>query len=197
MSSFRRPSATEIEARLRAGDEPFSYPEVGATRDFGATLPASLAPTYDLDHHHFPLGTGRALFDRAREALATWRHFKDVPWLEFHGGESPATQGQVVASLVSLSGFWLLNPCRVVYTELPEGPCDMAGFAYGTLKGHVECGEERFVVSFDPASEEVHYEIAAFSRPAVLLAKLGYPFARRVQRRFAVASAKALARASA
>ena len=70
-------------------------------------------------------------------------------------------------------------------------------YAYGTLGGHAECGEERFRVSIDPTSEQVLYEIAAFSRPALLLSKLGYPFARRLQKRFALSSAHALARAAA
>jgi uncharacterized protein (UPF0548 family) len=70
-------------------------------------------------------------------------------------------------------------------------------FAYGTLPGHVESGEERFRVSLDPASDRVVYQIAAFSRPAVLLSKLGYPLARRIQKRFATSSAEALARAAA
>ena len=70
-------------------------------------------------------------------------------------------------------------------------------FAYGTLGGHAESGEERFRVPLDPPSERVVYEIAAFSRPAVLLSKLGYPLARRLQKRFAASSAQALARAAA
>ena len=87
-----------------------------------------------------------------------------------------------------------LNPCRVVFCEL-SGDSNRAAFAYGTLRGHAERGEERFAVRFDPASNEVLYSIAAFSRPASLFSKLGYPFARSLQKRFAVSSADALARA--
>ena len=190
------PSQSEIEARLGSQDEPFSYPEVAATADLGSPLPESLAATYDLDRHQFPLGTGRDLFERARSSLVTWRHF-DIPWLEIHGATTPVRSGQVVATLVSVAGLWFLNPCRVVYTELPLDARNVAAFAYGTLRGHAECGEERFVVSFNPVTEEVWYEIAAFSRPAIVLSKLGYPLVRRLQRRFAVSSAQALARAAA
>ena len=102
----------------------------------------------------------------------------------------------MVATLVSVGGLWFFNPCRVVYTEFPAGTADVAAFAYGTLQGHAECGEERFQVSFDPTTGEVKYEIFAFSRPATVLSKLGYPFARRLQRRFAESSATALARAA-
>ena len=83
-----------------------------------------------------------------------------------------------------------LGPARL------DGPAaslvDGAGVA--VAPGHVECGEERFVVSFEPETGEVTYEIAAFSRPATLLAKLGYPLARRLQHAFARASARTLSR---
>ena len=169
----------------------FSYPEVGASaRDL--TEPPD--PRYDLDRHRFRVGRGRAAFERAREALFSWRHF-DVPWVELHGGHAPARPEQVVATLVSIAGFWFLNPCRVVYVD-PGGPdATRAGFGYGTLPGHAERGEERFRVTFSPDGEEVHYELQAFSRPALLATRLAYPFARRVQLRFAESSARALERA--
>jgi uncharacterized protein (UPF0548 family) len=42
----------------------------------------------------------------------------------------------------------------------------------------------------------VTYEIDAFSRPALLLTRLGAPLARRLQHRFAKCSAIALSRAA-
>ena len=192
---IRRPTPEEIAARLTAHDQPFSYPEVGATSSIEHSFTESLAATYDTDVYEFHLGTGRSLFESARDALLAWRHF-DVPWLEFHGASAPAKTGQVVATLVSVAGLWFFNPCRVVYTEYSAEPADLAAFAYGTLQGHVECGEERFQVSLNPISGEVKYEIAAFSRPAILLSKLGYPLARRLQKRFANASSAALLRAA-
>ena len=153
---------------------------------------AALAAIYDVDCRSFPVGSGSERFERARDALMHWRHF-EIPWLEFHGGDGPARSGQVVATLVSIAGIWFLNPCRV----LPLGP-EAPGafeFSYGTLPGHAERGEERFRVAIDPTTEAVTYEIAAFSRPAIWLARFGYPFARRLQARFAGASADALVRA--
>ena len=47
-------------------------------------------------------------------------------------------------------------PCRVVYVV--DEP-DRRGFAYGTLPGHAESGEERFVVRYDPATDEVCAEV--------------------------------------
>jgi uncharacterized protein (UPF0548 family) len=82
-----------------------------------------------------------------------------------------------------------------VYTELESA--DEAAFAYGALAGHVERGEERFSVRFDARTEEVRYEITAFSRPALPITQLALPWVRRIQHRFARDSAEALARSAA
>jgi uncharacterized protein (UPF0548 family) len=189
---LRRPSDREISEALESR-QPFTYPEVGATAKLESPdVRESLANRYDVDRHEFILGTGLAVFERARSALMAWRQF-EIPWLRLHGS-GPVAADQVVATVASVAGFWFLNPCRVVYVRAPSEATSFA-YAYGTLRGHVECGEERFQVSLDPTSDQVVYEIVAFSRPALFLSRVGYPFARRVQRRFAVSSARALARA--
>jgi hypothetical protein len=45
---------------------------------------------------------------------------------------------------------------------------------YTTTAFHVEEGQERFVIDFDPESESVSYEIEAVSRPRHILARIGY-----------------------
>ena len=93
-------------------------------------------------------------------------------------------------------GLWSLNACRIVYViEEEASPLRRYGFAFGTLPGHVERGEERFTVEWDRADDSVWYEVFAFARPAHLLAKAGSPFVRLVQRRFAAASLRAMAAA--
>ena len=79
------------------------------------------------------------------------------PWLEFHGASTPATTGQIVATLVSVAGVWFFNPCKVAYTEHPQGPRDSVAFAYGTLPGHDEYGGEQFEVSLDSDTGGVKY----------------------------------------
>ena len=193
MIRLRRPSAREVEAVLGSSARPPSYPEVGLTAKLDAPdVRAAITARYDLDRHAFTLGRGRALFDRARSSLLAWRQF-EIPWLRLHGG-SPVRSGQIVATVTSVAGVWFLNPCQVVYEDSVLGG-DSVSYAYGTLAGHEESGEERFCVTFDAASDEVRYEIVAFSRPATVLTKLGYPVARAIQRRFAVSSAQALTRA--
>ena len=76
-----------------------------------------------------------------------------------------------------------------------EGPVRRYGFAYGTLPGHAESGEEQFTVEWHERDDSVRYDILAFSRPQQLLPRLGYPFTRRVQTRFARDSAAEMQRA--
>lgn len=192
MIRLRRPRDDEVGAHLESCDRSFSYREVGATAEAGAL--ERLAHGYDVDRHRFSLGEGRELFARSRSALLAWRHF-DIPWLELHGARAPVEADQVVATLVRAGGLWFLNPCRVIYVERASDPSREAAFAYGTLAGHVERGEERFAVRYDPITAEVTYHVLAFSRPAAVVAKLARPWARRVQARFAASSAEALARA--
>ena len=56
----------------------------------------------------------------------------------------------------------------------------------------IEAGAERFLIEWDTVSSVVAYDILAYSRPRHLLAKLGYPLVRRLQKRFAEDSMRAL-----
>ena len=51
-------------------------------------------------------------------------------------------------------GLWWLNACRIVYVVDESGPISKFGFAYGTLPGHVESGEERFLIEWDRGDEQ-------------------------------------------
>ena len=57
------------------------------------------------------------------------------------------------------------------------------GFAYGTVGGHPERGEERFLVTRAPDGA-VTASILAISRPGRWFTWVGLPLARRAQRRF-------------
>jgi uncharacterized protein (UPF0548 family) len=182
-----RPSAGLIDSFLeRQGRLPFSYPHVGAS--------AGEAPGgYDLDHNRARLGGGRAAFDAACDALRRWAQFP-APWTAVHPGEAPLTPGSVVAVLARAFGLWWLSAARVVYAVEEPAPLRRFGFAYGTLPGHVEEGEERFTVEWH-ADGSVWYDLRAFSRPRHPLARLAYPLARRQQRRFVRESQAAMRRA--
>ena len=76
-----------------------------------------------------------------------------------------------------------------------QGPISKYGFAYGTLPGHVESGEECFLIEWNHADDGVYYDILAFSKPNHFLTRLGYPVVRRMQKRFGRDSAAAMQKA--
>jgi uncharacterized protein (UPF0548 family) len=129
------------------------------------------------------LGHGDEIFERAKQAVRQWKMFA-MPWVQLCWPDAAIEVGTTVAVLISHLGFWSLNPCRVVYVLEESGAVEKFGFAYGTLPEHGEIGEERFSVEFHARDQSVWYDLYAFSRPG-LIATLGYPFARALQRRFA------------
>lgn len=155
----------------------FSYPELGATQ--------GQAPTgYTVDHNRVLLGNGKEKFDRAVVALKQWKQF-DLGWIRAVPASTPIEVGEVIAICANHFGFWSLNACRVVYVIDQNGPEKKFGFAYGTLSSHVERGEERFTIEWHEDDDTVWYDILAFSHPNKLLAKLGFPITRMLQKRFA------------
>ena len=147
-----------------------------------------------VDHTRIKLGEGEEVFTRAKAALGRWEQFR-LGWVEAWPPETPIQTGEVVAVVARRFGLWWLNACRIVYVVDEAGPVSRFGFAYGTLPDHAGTGEERFLVEWDRASGEVWYDILAFSRPHRLLTRLGYPYMRRLQKRFGRESAAAMLRA--
>jgi len=193
MLTIVRPDDARVAAYLqRQAALAFRYAEPGATRRLAAN-PAESAPSrYRVDRYAIRLGHGAGTFERASRALLSWQMF-DIPWLELRS--PPRIEpGNVVGVAVHLAGVWWLNACRIVYCEA-DAPTRCA-FAYGTLPDHAEAGEERFAVHWSKADDEVAYEITAYSRPRHWLARLGAPFARRLQRRFAHATLEAMRRSA-
>ena len=106
--------------------------------------------------------------------------------------KTPIQSGEVVAVMGRAIGLWWLNACRIVYVVDESGPIRKFGFAYGTLPGHVESGEERFLIEWHRGENSVWYDILAFSRPNHFLTRLGYPMVRRTQKRFGRDSAASM-----
>jgi uncharacterized protein (UPF0548 family) len=188
MLSLRKPSAERLRDFLATESKrDLTYPAVGAT---AAVPPAG----YVVDRTRTKLGEGAGTFAAARAALGRWEHFR-LGWVETWPPETPVLAGQAVAVIARLLGLWWVNACRIVYVVDEKGSVQRFGFAYGTLPEHAESGEERFTVEWHEEDDAVWYNILAFSRPQQLLARLGYPFARRLQKRFARDSAAAMRRA--
>lgn len=177
MYLMSKPGADEIRAFLAAQkDQPFSYSLVGASRE-------RLPKGYTVDHNRVRLGEGPETFERAMKAVREWKMFA-MPWVQLCWPDTPIEEGATVAVLVKHLGFWSLNAARIVYVLEENGADKRFGFAYGTLLEHGERGEERFCVEFHAEDQSVWYDVCAFSQPN-LLPRLGYPFARYLQKRFA------------
>jgi uncharacterized protein (UPF0548 family) len=147
-------------AALRSA--PFTYAEVGATRD---ALPAG----YRTISRRVRLSSG---FDEAVDKLFGWR-----PQLAT-GLRVEASSARVAPDAVIVLRLGPVQvPCRVVYVvDEPQ----RQGFAYGTLAGHPESGEEAFVVERN-ADGSTSFIVTAFSRPASVLARLGGPLGHLAQ----------------
>ena len=188
MPSIRKPSVDSIRSFLTAQSNlPFSYSAVGST---ATTPPAG----YVVDHTRINLGEGEAEFHSAKAALQRWEHF-NLRWVETWPPNVPFKSGEVVAILGRAGRLWWLNSCRIVYVVDESGLISKFGFAYGTLPGHAESGEERFMIEWDRGENTVWYDILAFSRPNHFLARLAYPMTRWTQKQFGKDSAAAMLKA--
>jgi uncharacterized protein (UPF0548 family) len=181
MFLISQPSANRVSKFISSQQHlPFSYREVGATRDAPGSLPAH----YNHDHHRVCLGSGKEVFARAVTALRAWRQF-ELGWVAIVPERALLAEGETVAVRAHTFGVWSLSAARVVYLLQESGAVNRFAFAYGTLPGHVERGEERFMIEWRQADDSVWYDIVAFSRPQHPLVKLSFLVARRLQRRFA------------
>jgi uncharacterized protein (UPF0548 family) len=146
---------------------PLTYPEVGATAG---------PPPRGYHHVGFVarVGAGHQRFEQAADAVMHWGMQRGAG-LGVKASSEVATVGTVVVVRI---GF-LKAPCRVVYVV--DEP-DVRGFAYGTLPGHPESGEERFVVRHDPLTGAVYAEVSSFSRPATWWSRAAGPVTSLAQR---------------
>jgi uncharacterized protein (UPF0548 family) len=146
---------------------PLTYAEVGAT---AGPLPAG--------YHHVQksavIGHGRCRFEDAAEAGMRWGMLRGAGLKVEATAKRAAVGSEVIVRLGPVRA-----PCRVVYVV--DEP-DRRGFAYGTLAGHAESGEELFLVRYDPAADAVYAQVSAFSRHATWWSRLGSPVTSLIQR---------------
>ena len=146
-----------------------TYAEVGAT---SAALPAG--------YHHLDVrrvvGQGRDWFDVAAARVLTW----EVQRRAGVGVEADREVALGVRALlrVRVGPVPVQAPVEVVVVTVEP---DRVGFAYGTLAGHPERGEERFEVLLR-GDGSVEARIRAFSRPGRWFTRLAGPVGRHLQR---------------
>ena len=184
MFTLFEPSVEQIENFLAAQrDLPLSYDEVGASR-------GAIPPGYPINHRRIQLGIGAEVYARAKDALQNWTMYQ-LEWTRLYPARVPIIARAVVCVVVNHRFCWSLNPCRIVYVVEEDEEIERCGFAFGTLPGHSEEGEERFTVERRD-DDSVWYELLSFARPHHLLAKIGFPFVGFFQRRFAEDSQSAM-----
>ena len=115
MFLLSRPDAGAIERFVRESEDlPLSYAPIGLVE----------APTrrHSVDEVVIAIGRGTLDFDRARAALAAWKHF-ELGWVELAPRHAAPDPGTTVAVLIRHLGFWSLNGARVVKpsTATPRG----------------------------------------------------------------------------
>lgn len=170
-----------------------TYEAVGATR--GESWVDNVPAGFDVDHTRACLGAGAQTWLAAKNALRGWRQFQ-LGWVEPSPSDVPLLPGNVVSIVARLGPVYWLNACRIVDAIDERGPVERFGFAYGTLPGHAERGEERFLVEWHHMDDSVWFDILAFSRPRHWLARLGYPVVRLLQKRFARDAVASMRRAT-
>jgi len=146
---------------------PLTYSEIGATA----------GPLPDGYHHVLKsavIGRGRPRFEEAADSGMRWGMLRGAGLRVEATSEVAAVGSEVIVHLGPVRA-----PCRVVYVV--DEP-DRRGFAYGTLPGHAESGEELFMVRYEPATDEVFADVVAFSRHATWWSRLGSPLTSVIQR---------------
>lgn len=143
-------------AELQA--QALTYREVGAT--------ATAAPGGYLTFTRSAVLTSTD-FAASASALMSWQ-VQVRSGLRVTASSDAVARGAVVTLRLGLGPLAVTAPCRVVYVI---NEADRQGFAYGTLPGHPESGEESFVLH-RAERERVIFTVSAFSRPATTMANL-------------------------
>ncbi|OIJ65246.1 DUF1990 family protein [Streptomyces mangrovisoli] len=151
----------------------FTYEAVGATHENLAACPPGFHPL----HVRTRIGEGEKVFQRAAEAVLTWEMHRLMGLGITAAADRAAPDVDVTVTLAGV----VKAPCRVVWAVEQYR---RAGWAYGTLDGHPESGEEAFVVD-RTGDGTVWLTVAAFSRPNRWYSRAAGPATRALQHTYA------------
>jgi len=147
-----------------------TYPENGAT------LTDELPEGYYFVDEETVIGRGADVLARAVEGLGSWQAHR-VRGVRVFPADAPLQVGATVVVTLGPGLGAIAAPCRIIAVIDEPG---RFGFAYGTLPGHPEQGEESFVVTI-AGDGTVRFNIRAFSRPGEPLTRLAGSFGRWMQ----------------
>lgn len=181
MPSTREPTPDQLD-RFTAtlGSAPLTY-EAGLLDrvDQLDQLPRAFPRGWFIDRHRAVIGHGPADFIAACEGFRQWRQFGD-DWLAVGATKSPLNVASEVGYAARVLGVWWSYGCRLL--QVIDEPRQF-GFVYGTVGGHAERGEERFLIELDD-HDDVVYSLFAISRPGRWFSWPGIPIARLAQAKF-------------
>ena len=161
--------------RIGHGDARWDYAwnEVmswGIQRNSGFRIDVADVPAAVSDQTYVPVA-----FDEVGAPIATALATDEIVFGP--DGDPFIVPGDSVLLGIPFGPFHVTAPARVVYVV---DDLNRKGFAYGTLPGHPESGEESFIVE-QTEDGSVWLEISAFSRPANALWWIVYPVLRLSQ----------------
>jgi len=133
-------------------------------------LGVTLQPQARMEQHRAVLGSGEEAFRQARAALRGWQTHRSR-WLRLYPGTLPPAEGRTVLVLLTFGSLCLAFGCRIVRVIDGERA---SGFAYASLPGHPERGEELFLIEWH-ADDQVTFTLRALSQPANRVYRLGRP----------------------
>jgi uncharacterized protein (UPF0548 family) len=177
--TFSRPSPNWIQQQLHVARK-LNHP-ISDLRIVDGSAAVRASKGFAIDHRRSQIGAGEPGFRAAQAALSTWKMF-DLGWVWVADLKPTIALDSLVAVVVHSLGLWTVNISRI--THVIDEPRRF-GFVYSTTQLHVERGEERFLLEWDPATDAVFYDLLAVSQPAHPLATLGYPITRHFQHKFA------------
>lgn len=181
MWSLLRPSAASLDEVLaRVANEKVSY----GAGEIGVSNLAEPPKGFVREHHEAELDVP---FPAARDALARFATHA-LSYLFVHPPNRRVALDTDVVVCARIGPLWSINPCRIVAVEETD---TRFRYAYGTLPGHSESGEESFTVE-RLADGRVRAETIAIAKPLDPLARLGSPIAHIVQRRIKIDYMRAL-----
>lgn len=154
----------------RALTAPLTYADVGAT------LRQTLPEGYRHTERSVRVGKGRETFDLAAEAIMSWEIQRGAGLGVLASSEVVEKEAVAVVRL-TVGPIKIDGPNRVVAVIEEQ---DRRGFAYGTLQGHPEEGEQAFLVEIG-AEGTVTFTVRSFTKRASLLALVGGPLNSRIQ----------------
>jgi uncharacterized protein (UPF0548 family) len=178
-----RRSESVLAERLRAADAAaLGYDHAGSTV-------AGTSPANRRNREHVIEVDGELV--RAAVALRAWAPHRGIRG-RILPAEAPIAEGTTVLVVAPFGPFELLAPDRIV--AVVDEP-HRFGFAYGTLVGHPEVGEELFLAEvIDP--NRLRLTVRIHAGPATWLARVGSPlvtlFQRAAARRYLRAWANAI-----